>query len=96
MKDIEVGQSIVTTPEELFAKMDMIIDGLKSWVAAPIQDDEMLAILVHRAQELHGDFGVLDDNNPMHWQTAGTKVMEIKELTRQSSVRELNAQFEQG
>ena len=93
MNNIEVGASTVETPEDLFAKMDLIIEGLKVWCANDAEP-EIGAILIHRAQELHADFDVLDDNNTTHWQAAGARLMVIRDIIRQGSINDLNSKLE--
>jgi hypothetical protein len=78
----------VSTPEELIAKLDMILGATRQWIAD--DDDALAAIIYRRTSEIPHDL-VSVEGTPEHWEIVKRKAADISIAFQQKTYVNLQA-----
>lgn len=88
MEHNEIMPAPVNTPEELIAKMDLILGAAQQWVT--IEDDELGAAIYRRCSELPGNLSTVQGTQE-HWEAFNQKAVAIQRALQQKAYVELQA-----
>jgi hypothetical protein len=91
MDNFEVAPSPIKTGKDVLAKLDMILGAAQQW--AKEEDDALSLAIFQRLNEISADLDVVPDSS-VEWNALGEKLLEIIEVMRQKSVRELEVMYE--
>ena len=80
MEHHNIAPHPVHTPEELIAKMDMIIAGIKQLEAGAADDSVFVGTVIHRMLEVKTDCDVMDNCTPEQGDAVMRKLDEIAEM----------------
>lgn len=90
MDNNEIAPAPVTTAEDLFGKLDMILSATRQWINN--DDDELGAVIYRRLNEIPNDATVLH-STPEHWNAFNEKVTAINHAHRVKNHVSLSALY---
>lgn len=88
MDNESIAPAPVSTPEELIAKLDMILGATQQWIIN--DDDELGAIIYRRTQEISSDIRCVE-GTPEHWEAVKNISSNIAVAFRQKNYVNLQA-----
>lgn len=91
MDNFEIAPAPVSTIDGLIAKIDIIHEGIKQWMATG--DDELGQIVAYRYEELDEAIAAVV-GTPDHWATIDEKLQTINDLLRRKRNNDLNAMYD--